>query len=198
MTIFTKAFRKSIGIRIKEETEIIEGEVVEIQIDRPATGKIKEDHETGGLSSKMVPLLSSPNFIPCLIPLHCIAFPSFFPRHRRQGGQIDFENDGDGDDLRPRAENDRKLDQRESRRRRHHHHWQSHWQNISPGQILHSGQRLRRHGAANQVRPVSGGRIAKTEGGWCACAECLVCSVQNASCARIDFIWLVRWATPRE
>merc|ERR1712179_472650 len=33
-----QAFRKSIGIRIKEEIEIIEGEVVEIQIDRPATG----------------------------------------------------------------------------------------------------------------------------------------------------------------
>jgi len=34
----TQAFRKSIGIRIKEEAEIIEGEVVEVQIDRPATG----------------------------------------------------------------------------------------------------------------------------------------------------------------
>lgn len=34
----TQAIRKSIGVRIKEETEIIEGEVVEIQIDRPATG----------------------------------------------------------------------------------------------------------------------------------------------------------------
>lgn len=34
----TQAFRKSIGVRIKEETEIIEGEVIEIQIDRPATG----------------------------------------------------------------------------------------------------------------------------------------------------------------
>lgn len=33
-----QAMRKSIGVRIKEETEIIEGEVVEIQIDRPATG----------------------------------------------------------------------------------------------------------------------------------------------------------------
>jgi RuvB-like protein 2 len=31
----TQAFRKSIGVRINEETEIIEGEVVEIQIDRP-------------------------------------------------------------------------------------------------------------------------------------------------------------------
>jgi RuvB-like protein 2 len=30
-------FRKAIGVRIKEETEIIEGEVVEVEIDRPAT-----------------------------------------------------------------------------------------------------------------------------------------------------------------
>jgi len=34
----TQAFRRSIGVRIKEEAEFIEGEVVEIQIDRPATG----------------------------------------------------------------------------------------------------------------------------------------------------------------
>merc|ERR1719313_1153505 len=34
----TQAFRRSIGVRIKEEAEIIEGEVVEIQIDRPAAG----------------------------------------------------------------------------------------------------------------------------------------------------------------
>ena len=33
-----QASRKSIGVRIREETEIIEGEVVEVQIDRPATG----------------------------------------------------------------------------------------------------------------------------------------------------------------
>ncbi|CAM6090508.1 unnamed protein product [Calypogeia fissa] len=33
----TQAFRKAIGVRIKEETEIIEGEVVEIVIDKPAT-----------------------------------------------------------------------------------------------------------------------------------------------------------------
>jgi len=32
-----QALRRSIGVRIKEETEIIKGEVVEIQIDRPAT-----------------------------------------------------------------------------------------------------------------------------------------------------------------
>lgn len=34
----TQSFRQSIGVRIKEETEIIEGEVVELQIDRPVTG----------------------------------------------------------------------------------------------------------------------------------------------------------------
>jgi RuvB-like protein 2 len=34
----TQAFRRSIGVRIKEETELIEGEVVEIQVDRSVTG----------------------------------------------------------------------------------------------------------------------------------------------------------------
>ena len=34
----TQAFRQSIGVRIMEETEIIEGEVVEIEIDRPTGG----------------------------------------------------------------------------------------------------------------------------------------------------------------
>ncbi|EEH37699.1 transcriptional regulator [Paracoccidioides lutzii Pb01] len=38
----TQAFRKSIGVRIKEESEIIEGEVVEIQIDRALTGGNKQ------------------------------------------------------------------------------------------------------------------------------------------------------------
>jgi len=35
----TQMFRRSIGVRIMEETEIIEGEVVEIKIDRAADGK---------------------------------------------------------------------------------------------------------------------------------------------------------------
>ncbi|ABN65018.1 transcriptional regulator [Scheffersomyces stipitis CBS 6054] len=43
-----QAFRKSIGIKIKEETEIIEGEVVEIQIDRSITG----GHKQGKLTIK--------------------------------------------------------------------------------------------------------------------------------------------------
>lgn len=33
----TQAFRKAIAVKIKEEVEVIEGEVVEIQIDRPTT-----------------------------------------------------------------------------------------------------------------------------------------------------------------
>jgi len=44
----TQAFRKSIGIKIKEETELIEGEVVEIQIDRSVTG----GHKQGKLTIK--------------------------------------------------------------------------------------------------------------------------------------------------
>jgi len=35
----TQAFRRSIGIRIREEAEIIEGEVVEIEIERAADGQ---------------------------------------------------------------------------------------------------------------------------------------------------------------
>ena len=36
----TQAFRRSIGVRIRDESEIIEGEVVEIQIDRSVTGAV--------------------------------------------------------------------------------------------------------------------------------------------------------------
>ena len=38
----TQALRRSIAVRIKEETEVIEGEVIEVQIDRPATGNGKK------------------------------------------------------------------------------------------------------------------------------------------------------------
>ncbi|KAG0131699.1 TIP49 C-terminus-domain-containing protein [Tuber indicum] len=44
----TQAFRQSIGVRIKEESEVIEGEVVEIQIDRSVTG----GHKQGKLTMK--------------------------------------------------------------------------------------------------------------------------------------------------
>ncbi|MEW5304080.1 MAG: hypothetical protein WDW38_003424 [Sanguina aurantia] len=45
----TQAFRKAIGVRIKEETEIIEGEVVEVEIDRPEAGSVSK---TGKLTLK--------------------------------------------------------------------------------------------------------------------------------------------------
>ena len=46
----TQAFRKAIGVRIKEETEIIEGEVVEIEVDQPAaSGSVAK---TGKLTLK--------------------------------------------------------------------------------------------------------------------------------------------------
>ncbi len=43
-----QAFRRSIGVRIREEAEVVEGEVVEIQIDRSLTGATK----TGKLTIK--------------------------------------------------------------------------------------------------------------------------------------------------
>ena len=36
----TQALRRSIGVRLKEEAEILEGEVVEIKIERPTTGTV--------------------------------------------------------------------------------------------------------------------------------------------------------------
>merc|ERR1711907_609207 len=65
----TQAFRRSIGIRIKEEAEIIEGEVVEIQIDRPDSGsgakvgkltlKTTEMETIYDLGAKMIECLQS-------------------------------------------------------------------------------------------------------------------------------------------
>lgn len=49
----TQAFRRSIGVRIMEETEIIEGEVVEIQIDTAAPGSNagRAGEKVGGAAS---------------------------------------------------------------------------------------------------------------------------------------------------
>lgn len=65
----TQAFRRSIGVRIKEETEIIEGEVVEIQVERPANGtgakvgkltlKTTEMETVYDLGQKMIESLTS-------------------------------------------------------------------------------------------------------------------------------------------
>jgi RuvB-like protein 2 len=48
----TQAFRKAIGVRIKEETEIIEGEVVEIEIDKPVGALASARAKTGKLTMK--------------------------------------------------------------------------------------------------------------------------------------------------
>lgn len=49
----TQALRRSIGVRIREETEIIEGEVVEIQIDKPLTNAAASGiSKTGKLTMK--------------------------------------------------------------------------------------------------------------------------------------------------
>eukprot|EP01062_Namystynia_karyoxenos_P062694 TRINITY_DN55565_c0_g1_i1.p1 TRINITY_DN55565_c0_g1~~TRINITY_DN55565_c0_g1_i1.p1 ORF type:complete len:475 (+),score=188.76 TRINITY_DN55565_c0_g1_i1:96-1520(+) len=48
----TQAFRRSIGVRIKEETEIIEGEVVEVCIDKPSTEPGRDQGRSGRLTIK--------------------------------------------------------------------------------------------------------------------------------------------------
>lgn len=75
----TQAFRRSIGVRIKEETELIEGEVVEIQVDRSVTGvsvRVSRGFRTAAD-----------------IPVH-------------QNRPFDLEDDRYGDGLRSRFEND--------------------------------------------------------------------------------------------
>jgi RuvB-like protein 2 len=48
----TQAFRRSIGVRIKEETEMIEGEVVEINVERPSANPAQSKPRTGQLVLK--------------------------------------------------------------------------------------------------------------------------------------------------
>lgn len=51
----TQAFRRSIGVRIKEETEMIEGEVVEINIDRPTANPAQQSRGgAGGRTGQLV------------------------------------------------------------------------------------------------------------------------------------------------
>lgn len=55
----TQAFRRSIGVRIKEETEMIEGEVVEITVDRPSTNPAEVNQRTGQLILKTTDMEST-------------------------------------------------------------------------------------------------------------------------------------------
>lgn len=50
-----QAFRKAIGVKIKEETELIEGEVVEIEIDRPASGQLAKTVSGGPHCARLNP-----------------------------------------------------------------------------------------------------------------------------------------------
>lgn len=59
----TQALRRAIGIRIKEETEIIEGEVVEMQIERAASG-------TGTKIGKMTIKVASVTQLPDCLGFH--------------------------------------------------------------------------------------------------------------------------------
>eukprot|EP00801_Mesodinium_rubrum_P003420 Mrub_03420.p1 GENE.Mrub_03420~~Mrub_03420.p1 ORF type:complete len:462 (+),score=67.94 Mrub_03420:159-1388(+) len=69
-----QAFRKSIGVRIREDSEIIEGEVVEINIEKPADGsdqrqgkitlKTTEMESIFDLGSKMLESLSKDKISP--------------------------------------------------------------------------------------------------------------------------------------
>ena len=59
----TQAFRKAIGVRIKEETELIEGEVVEVEIDKPAGGG---PAKSGKITLKVQRARSRP--LPLLLP----------------------------------------------------------------------------------------------------------------------------------
>ena len=94
----TQAFRRSIGVRIKEETEVIEGEVVEIEIDRPAAGAVS-----------LPPSLPAPT-LSTAAPVPTTAFdrqrpaPAPLAALRRKDREAHPQNHGDGDDLRPRPE----------------------------------------------------------------------------------------------
>ncbi|EPY42010.1 RuvB-like protein 2 [Angomonas deanei] len=48
----TQAFRRSIGVRIKEETEMIEGEVVEVAMEKPSANPAEASQRTGTLVLK--------------------------------------------------------------------------------------------------------------------------------------------------
>ncbi|KAA8495323.1 RuvB-like 2 [Porphyridium purpureum] len=48
----SQSLRRAIGVKIREETEIIEGEVVEIQIDRPLAGGVAHLGSSGKLTLK--------------------------------------------------------------------------------------------------------------------------------------------------
>jgi hypothetical protein len=59
----TQAFRRAIGVKIKEEAKVVEGEVVEVEVDRPAAGGVprsgKVTLKTTEMETKRLLLLAS-------------------------------------------------------------------------------------------------------------------------------------------
>lgn len=80
----TQALRRSIGVRIKEETEIIEGEVVELQIDQSLTGVCASNALSEALTDCELVLFTKGN----------------------QNWQAHNKNDGHGDSVRSWPQND--------------------------------------------------------------------------------------------
>ena len=109
----TQALRRSIGVRIKEETEIIEGEVVELQIDQSLTGVSGEDGSS-----------------PCLIVLTLFSSGN-------EDRQIDDQVHRYGDCVRPWPQNDRCVAERKS------HCWRCHYGRQSLGKDFQAGEIIR-------------------------------------------------------
>jgi len=113
----TQSLRRSIGVRIKEETEVIEGEVVEIQIDRSLTG----------------------------VRRYTLYSPKADRDHAHKGyknGQVDDQNYRHGDDIRPRDQNDRFTIKRESAGGRRYCHRQDVWKSDQAWAFFCSVERL--------------------------------------------------------
>lgn len=118
----TQAFRRSIGVRIKEETEIIEGEVVEVQIDRSLTG-VRTLYD--------------------ILPLKCYNLTLLLGNKNRKA---DYQNDRHGDNIRLGYKDDRRAHQRKGPCRRCHFHRQGVWEGVKTWALVYAVKRLRRHG----------------------------------------------------
>jgi hypothetical protein len=116
----TQAFRRSIGVRIKEESEVIEGEVVEIQVDRSLTGVcLPQPFSSSAIIFRFPDLQGAARS--CTDPATDSEKPpclASYPLSVYQDRETDTEEHGHGDRLRPRTEDDRLVDQGEGFSRR--------------------------------------------------------------------------------
>lgn len=105
----TQALRRSIGVRIKEEAEIVEGEVVEIEIEK----------STSNQKFTQISFLLT-----------------FLSRQRRKDRKDHLEDHRNGDDLRSRQQDDRSDSKGKDRCRWRDHNWQGFWKNLKDRQIV--------------------------------------------------------------